>query len=234
MQTLLGGAGGKRARGKLVRRYGFGVPHLDYAIRSAKDALTLVAQATIRPFLEGTVNATMDTLEPDTEVHFTDIYLVTGGRVPRMMRRVRDFMTKGGIVVYTLAMDDAPAPSAGNAVANQRHFLEMHGIYIHSKTAVLIDDDNTAHTSATTGSANLTPRSLDAPDRDSEVNVWWHHHDRIRLFFETLVREHTGGPTDSYSIQEAGLEALNRIRTGRQPGRHLVRLDLADRKLHKD
>lgn len=180
------------------------------------------------------VNATMDTLEPDTEVHFTDIYLVTGGRVPRMTRRVRDFMTKGGIVVYTLAMDDAPAPSAGGAIANQRHYLETHGIYIHSKTAILIDEDNTAHTSATTGSANLTPRSLDAPDRDSEVNVWWRHHDRIRQFFETLVREHTGGGTDSYSIQEAGLDALNRIRTGRQPGRHLVRLDLADRKLHKD
>ncbi|GER07158.1 hypothetical protein JCM17843_14680 [Kordiimonadales bacterium JCM 17843] len=53
MQAHLRGAGGKRARAKLVRRYGFGVPHLDRALRSANDALTLVAQATIRPFSEG-------------------------------------------------------------------------------------------------------------------------------------------------------------------------------------
>jgi hypothetical protein len=53
MQSHLRGAGGKRARAKLVRRYGFGVPHLDRALRSANDALTLIAQATIRPFSEG-------------------------------------------------------------------------------------------------------------------------------------------------------------------------------------
>ena len=53
MQSHLRGAGGKRARAKLVRRYGFGVPHLDRALRSANDALTLVAQPTIRPFSEG-------------------------------------------------------------------------------------------------------------------------------------------------------------------------------------
>lgn len=39
---------GKRAG--LVRRYGFGVPQLARALRSAKDSLTLIAQATIRPF----------------------------------------------------------------------------------------------------------------------------------------------------------------------------------------
>jgi hypothetical protein len=53
MQTHLGGAGGKRARAKLVRRYGFGVPGLDRALRSANDALTLVVQAEIRPFQDG-------------------------------------------------------------------------------------------------------------------------------------------------------------------------------------
>jgi Subtilase family len=53
MERHLGGAGGKRARSKLVRRYGFGVPHLDRALRSASDALTLIAQSTIRPFAEG-------------------------------------------------------------------------------------------------------------------------------------------------------------------------------------
>jgi hypothetical protein len=53
MEGHLRGAGGKRARYRLVRRYGFGVPHLDRALRSADDALTLVAQSSIHPFSEG-------------------------------------------------------------------------------------------------------------------------------------------------------------------------------------
>lgn len=51
MQTHLRGASGKRARARLVRRYGFGVPHLDRALRSAGNALTIIAQDTIRPFV---------------------------------------------------------------------------------------------------------------------------------------------------------------------------------------
>ncbi len=42
---------GKGQRVKLVRRYGFGVPSLERALRSAGDALTLIAQASIRPYL---------------------------------------------------------------------------------------------------------------------------------------------------------------------------------------
>ncbi len=53
MQAHLRDAGGKRARGLLVRRYGFGVPHLDRALRSANDVLTLVVQAAIHPFSSG-------------------------------------------------------------------------------------------------------------------------------------------------------------------------------------
>jgi Subtilase family len=53
MEAHLRGAGGKRGRAKLVRRYGFGVPNLDRALKSANDALTLVAQSTIHPFSEG-------------------------------------------------------------------------------------------------------------------------------------------------------------------------------------
>lgn len=53
MQSRLRGAGGKRARAKLVRRYGFGVPNLGRALRSANDSLTLIVQATIYPFSEG-------------------------------------------------------------------------------------------------------------------------------------------------------------------------------------
>ena len=53
MKFRLNSAAGKHARSKLVRRYGFGVPSLDRALRSANDALTLVAQATIQPFFNG-------------------------------------------------------------------------------------------------------------------------------------------------------------------------------------
>ncbi len=54
MRTHLAGAGpSKTRRAKLVRRYGFGVPNLARALRSANDALTLVAQGTIHPFDDG-------------------------------------------------------------------------------------------------------------------------------------------------------------------------------------
>jgi len=53
MESQFSGAQGKRARAMLVRRYGFGVPQLERALRSADDSLTLVAQATLHPFADG-------------------------------------------------------------------------------------------------------------------------------------------------------------------------------------
>jgi hypothetical protein len=54
MQTAFNAAGNsKKQRAALLRRYGYGVPDLATAARSAMDAVTLVAQATIRPFAEG-------------------------------------------------------------------------------------------------------------------------------------------------------------------------------------
>ncbi len=52
MQTHLRGASGKRGRARLIRRYGFGVPELSRALKSADDDLTLVMQSTVHPFLE--------------------------------------------------------------------------------------------------------------------------------------------------------------------------------------
>ena len=43
----------RRQRAKYIRRYGFGVPTLERAIRSAANALTLVVQDTIHPFRRG-------------------------------------------------------------------------------------------------------------------------------------------------------------------------------------
>lgn len=54
MRRAFDTAGGrKRARAALLRRYGFGVPELANAARSATDAVTLIAQATIRPYTDG-------------------------------------------------------------------------------------------------------------------------------------------------------------------------------------
>jgi len=46
-------AANKTARVRLVRRYGFGVPSLERALKSASDAITLVVQGSIRPFEDG-------------------------------------------------------------------------------------------------------------------------------------------------------------------------------------
>jgi hypothetical protein len=51
MHAHLRGASGKRERARLVRRYGFGVPSLERALHSASNALTLIAQESIRPFV---------------------------------------------------------------------------------------------------------------------------------------------------------------------------------------
>ena len=55
MNSRFGATSKKKKRAKLIRRYGFGVPDLNHALRSANDALTLVTQAVIHPFSEGTM-----------------------------------------------------------------------------------------------------------------------------------------------------------------------------------
>lgn len=53
MRGHLATSPGKTGRSALVRRYGFGVPRIARALRSARDALTLLVQGTIRPFEDG-------------------------------------------------------------------------------------------------------------------------------------------------------------------------------------
>lgn len=53
MQAHFDRADSKRARARLVARYGFGVPHVEHALRSGRDALTLIAQDTIHPYVDG-------------------------------------------------------------------------------------------------------------------------------------------------------------------------------------
>lgn len=53
MRARFGNAANKGELANLLRRYGMGVPDLDRALRSAADALTLIAQARIHPFERG-------------------------------------------------------------------------------------------------------------------------------------------------------------------------------------
>lgn len=63
MQKHFSAASGRRARGMLLRRYGYGVPSQQRALRSASNAATLIAQDVIHPFLNKKMN----------EVHFHDL-----------------------------------------------------------------------------------------------------------------------------------------------------------------
>jgi hypothetical protein len=71
----------RRQRGAYIRRYGFGVPTVERALRSATDALTLVVQDTIHPFTRGSLR----------EMHLHDLpwprdELAELGEVPVRMR----------------------------------------------------------------------------------------------------------------------------------------------------
>lgn len=108
MQTHLRGASGKRARAKLVQRYGFGVPSADRALRSANDALTLVAQSSIRPFAKGKMG----------ELHFFDLpwprdVLAELGATPVRLRVTLSYFIE---------------PNPGRRGWKKRHRYASHGL----------------------------------------------------------------------------------------------------------
>ncbi len=114
MQSHLRGAGGKRARAKLVRRYGFGVPHLARALRSANDSLTLVAQSTIRPFSEGKMR----------EMHLHELpwpkdVLEALGQTPVSLRVTLSYFIE---------------PNPGRRGWQKRHRYASHGLRFDLKT----------------------------------------------------------------------------------------------------
>ncbi len=108
MQKHLRGASGKRARARLVRRYGFGVPHVDRALRSATDALTLIAQDTIRPFVDGKMR----------ELHFFELpwpreVLQSLGETPVRLRVTLSYFVE---------------PNPGRRGWKKRHRYTSHGL----------------------------------------------------------------------------------------------------------
>jgi hypothetical protein len=108
MQAHLRGGSGKRARAKLARRYGFGVPDLDRARRSADDALTLVVQSSIRPFADGKMN----------EMHLHDLpwpkeVLEELGQTPVRLRVTLSYFVE---------------PNPGRRGWKRRHRYASHGL----------------------------------------------------------------------------------------------------------
>lgn len=113
MQTHLRGASGKRARAKLVQRYGFGVPSAERALRSANDALTLVAQSSIHPFANGKMR----------ELHFFDLpwprdVLASLGATPVRLRVTLSYFIE---------------PNPGRRGWKKRHRYASHGLRFEVK-----------------------------------------------------------------------------------------------------
>lgn len=113
MQTHLRGASGKRARARLVQRYGFGVPKVERALRSANDALTLVAQASIQPFTKGRMR----------ELHFFDLpwprdVLAELGATPVRLRITLSYFIE---------------PNPGRRGWRKRHRYASHGLRFEVK-----------------------------------------------------------------------------------------------------
>ena len=121
MQSHLRGAGGKRARAKLVRRYGFGVPSLGRALRSANDSLTLIAQPTIHPFAYGKMR----------EMHLHELpwpkaVLEELGQTPVRLRVTLSYFVE---------------PNPGRRGWKKRHQYASHGLRFDLKTPTETADE---------------------------------------------------------------------------------------------
>lgn len=121
MEAHLRGASGKRGREKLVRRYGFGVPDITRARRSADDALTLIAEATIRPFAKGKMN----------QMHIHELpwpkdVLEQLGPTPVNLRVTLSYFIE---------------PNPGRRGWKKRHRYASHGLRFDVKTATETLDD---------------------------------------------------------------------------------------------
>jgi hypothetical protein len=121
METHLGGAGGKRARGRLVRRYGMGVPSLGRALRSANDALTIVVQAALCPFSDGKMR----------EMHLHDL--------PWPKQVLEELGQTSVRLRVTLSYFVEPNP--GRRGWQRRHRYSSHGLRFEVKEATDTNDE---------------------------------------------------------------------------------------------
>jgi hypothetical protein len=114
---------GERAALNRLRFYGFGVPDEEAAIRSADDALTLVAQQTIQPFDKEIKDGTTRYVTRDMHLYRLpwpkDVLSELGGRDVELRVTLSYFIE----------------PSPGERGWKQRHRYASHGLRFELKTA---------------------------------------------------------------------------------------------------
>jgi len=158
---------------------------------------------------------------------------------------VRDVLTESNVEAFTLAAPDAPNLTALSAAMDPDQRVHDFfsagtgaGIYVHSKAAIFAFLTN-GEFRATIGSANLFERSVGAPLRDAEANVFWTS-DKVGDFWRDLWKEHggasvTGVPTLAdmkQKFHDLGWENLKALLKGRWPGpsnTRMIRLDVVQR-----
>jgi hypothetical protein len=116
-------AGSKRkvARANLVQRYGFGVPSVERALRSANDALTLVVQSSLRPFTKGKLRELQFFALPWPREVLTSL-----GETTARLRLTLSYFIK---------------PNPGRRGWKKRHRYASHGLRFAVKRPYESDDD---------------------------------------------------------------------------------------------
>lgn len=114
MRAAIDGAAGKQALAPFVRRYGFGVPSLSRALRSANDALTIITQSTIRPYENGKTR----------EMHLHEL--------PWPTQVLQDLGERQVTLRVTLSYFVEPNP--GRRGWRDRHRYASHGLRFDVKT----------------------------------------------------------------------------------------------------
>ena len=115
------GADGRTGRGRLVQRYGYGVPDLGRALESASSAVTLLVEDSIRPFEDGGLR----------EIHFHDLPWPRDALLALGDAQVR--------VRVTLSYFIEPNP--GRRGWQTRHRYQSHGLRFQLKSATKSVDE---------------------------------------------------------------------------------------------
>jgi hypothetical protein len=148
MQARFDGAGTKTNRGRLVRRYGYGVPSLPRALRSAGDAVTLIVQDTIHPFRDKRMN----------EIHVHDLpwptdVLLDLGEAPVRLRVTLSYFVE---------------PNPGRRGWRTKHRYQSHGLRFDVKGETESIDEFRKR-------INKAARQDDdtKPTKDKQAGDWW-------------------------------------------------------------
>ena len=121
MREAIGSATSKQALAAVVRRYGFGVPSVARALRSANDALTLISQSVIHPYANGKTR----------EMHLHELPWPT---------QVLEELGEGEVALrVTLSYFVEPNPARRGWRA--RHRYASHGLRFDVKTGEESPDD---------------------------------------------------------------------------------------------